>query len=99
MIDYKNLTDNQIKFICKYHGYEVYKRHKKYQGYSIERCPICSRKRTILEVLNDSPKVYRRVCSNCGFLGYSSTTINGSKKAWCTAVKDCIACKGMNEVK
>lgn len=84
MLDYKNLTLNQLKMICKYHGYEIYR-----QSHRPPRlpCPSCGLKRTVL-IKDIQNNLYYRQCKRCHFLGYSSKSINGTSKTWNQSVED-----------
>lgn len=84
MLDYKNLTYNQLKIICKYHGFEIYKKH-----HSPPRlpCPDCGLSRTVI-ITNHNTGLHHRQCKRCGFLGYESKSINGTTKTWNQAVED-----------
>lgn len=84
MFDYKNLTPNQLKVICKYHGYEIYKRSHRPPRLS---CPDCGLKRTVVVKESETGLYYRR-CERCGFVGHESKSVNGTAKAWNQAVEE-----------
>ena len=83
MLDYKNLTPNQLKIICKYHGYEIYKRSHRPPRLA---CPVCNLKRTIL-ITDPLTGLHHRQCERCGFNGYENKSINGTAKTWNQAVE------------
>lgn len=89
---YPEITDIQFRAMARERGYELRKREKRT---TLLNCPICDKKYTRFWI-NTKNNTCFRVCVNCGFEGYETKTIEGSKKSWNEAVKDCLQSKGKN---